>query len=498
MRDSLHSVDRGAVSFPSPFIGPRTWTLLTGCAVVSTGYALGAAWLGRGLLGVPLGLWLVGGATLVAHRLSGKKTWTAADVWIGPSAMTHTPEAVNGASGVSVARLPGEVIEVAGAATRGVTAAWKAVTQVHRELTSAADRISGQSERVRILLDLPDEEARAIEQAALRATVSGVDVRFVREVGECECDAVVRRDKVAYGDGYELRVEIAESPDRPAAWKDWGEALPMGYAGVFTPRVDFSGVTLTDLNLDEADQALAAVRLILAGALLGRTAVRVSGGNRLTGRTPIASGSPSGGPAERALLELASSIEAFAGTRESSAPVAPPRFVRSAARGVGAWLTTYGGVGGELPACARGRLASACDALLPGEAESELRLAAVQISEMHDADGTGSLLRAARTLRRRTGPCASDPLAFIMAEAELGEPTGLTLGRIAAGVAMLWGTSPGETLAYVREDLIEDLQHAGWLADREQDLHLLRQVMSELDASLGHTPAKERGRRNAA
>ena len=62
----------------------------------------------------------------------------------------------------------------------------------------------------------------------------------------------------------------------------------------------------------------------------------------------------------------------------------------------------------------------------------------------------------------------------------MGTASSMVLGRVAAGFCLLAAQHDYERLEFLRDDLLEELDHAGWLLGRDQDTALLRGVFEEL------------------
>ena len=136
-----------------------------------------------------------------------------------------------------------------------------------------------------------------------------------------------------------------------------------------------------------------------------------------------------------------------------------------------------------LPAERREHIAQLASEGLEQEPTQVLRLAAAQFAAGDDNAGLRSLLWARRCLRSSGAQCAVDPLAFIQSEIEHGRAGGLSIGRVAAGLALLWGTGELGRGNYLRDDIADDLRHSNWLAGRDQDIALIDHVMNELDSA---------------
>jgi hypothetical protein len=123
----------------------------------------------------------------------------------------------------------------------------------------------------------------------------------------------------------------------------------------------------------------------------------------------------------------------------------------------------------------------ACSAYLGDEPESHLRLAAARIGAFEDDEAMVSLGRAFQMMRVSGEQPLSDPLAFVLAEMEVGSSNSMALGRVAAGLAIAWATTPAASLDYLRDDLIDDLRYSARLLGRDQDHAFLKRVMGEMD-----------------
>jgi hypothetical protein len=107
----------------------------------------------------------------------------------------------------------------------------------------------------------------------------------------------------------------------------------------------------------------------------------------------------------------------------------------------------------------------------------------VQIATGQAEAGIRSLLWARRRLAANAVDCAVDPLPFVQSEIAMACNNDLSLGRVAAGLTLLFATSPVANHPYLREDLADDLNHAGWLSGRSSDRELLMRVMRELETA---------------
>lgn len=467
--------------------------------VVLTAYAMGWDWLQRSFLYIPLGVWAVALAGLAAqyHRQQlAARTVQQPDV---PERRRFSLDSGIPAKFIRP-RLPSSntvsgVLELVGVPSDSVQYA-------KRKIESIGSRVATHGRAVRIGVDLAESDARVLMDAGRRedgvgaATViewvrvpGGLVTDVERDLVASNLDVLIRRER--RGD---INLFVREDADHPAAWQDWGLPMPLGYPAVFPQRVDPARVALTGCDLSDDLHCRMATQMILACAMMSRLPGRVGAGvagsgvhatkaritGLVTGRHPMPELSEPDGPLCRLMQRLSMTVEAFAADRPESTPL----FAAAAARVVGAWLTR------ENPGLAaeqRARVVAAAADLTSQEAEGQLRLAAANFAAGHEDEALNALKTAAAALRRTGRRCDADPLAFVMSEIELGQPDALTLGRVAAGLGLLWATSPEQNLAYLREDLLDDLSHAGWLAKRPGDVELLQRVVRMLDGGAGQT-----------
>jgi hypothetical protein len=291
-------------------------------------------------------------------------------------------------------------------------------------------------------------------------------------------DAIVRRDTgtlTGKGTG-SVFVVVPEQETRPASWFDWSILPPLGFASVFPARLDCAQIELAGCNLGDPDQARLASSMMVAAAALSRSSTRI-GKPGWFSRQPIGEASNCGGAIQAAFTGMARAFDSTASKFTSSER---PAFVQTAARVVAAWASTAeSGLGAEQ----RERLVAAACEGMENEAQQVLRLGAVQIATGQAEAGIRSLLWARRRLAANAVDCAVDPLPFVQSEIAMACNNDLSLGRVAAGLTLLFATSPVANHPYLREDLADDLNHAGWLSGRSSDRELLMRVMRELETA---------------
>lgn len=474
---------RSAASALMALAGPRTAALVGSCVLVTTAYTLGLDWLGTRFIGLPTGLWLVGLVMLLAQYRHQNGGFNLGGL-PAEDAYRPLPRLNFGrvASALPDSRALGGVLELVGVPA-------EAIGQARKRIGAIGSRVTASPTTLRIGVDLADGDARELIAYGLHEGNLGVPVEWVKArsglVTDVEADmaaggldVLIRRER--RGD---VDVFVAEHPDRPAAWPEWGTPMPLSYAAVFPPRVDPSRVALAGCDFSRESHARLAARMVLACAMLARVPGRAGGPRTGLGRMiPTRAAMPElvrpDGPLGQVMRRTLVACEQIAAEAGPAGPLPP--MARSAARAAGAYLTGIETAAGEPNRTDAVALAAR---LTPDELESQLRLAAAMFAEGR-ADEARSVLATACTQLRRLGrTCESDPLAFIMSEVELGSAGRMTLGRIAAGIGLLWATAPGETLDYVREDLLDDLAHAGWLRERPADVELLKGVITALEAT---------------
>jgi hypothetical protein len=484
MGDIAHSRDRSIPSALFTLIGPRTATLVGACVAVLTAHTLGVEWLTHHFVGMPMGVWIVALVMLVAQYRHQRGA--AAGLPAEEGARRLELNKLNLAtinlsamrSALPSANTVGGMLELVGVPA-------DSLGHAKRTLNNFGAKVAPQASTLRIGVDLADADARELIAYGLREENLGVQVEWCK--GRSGLVADVERDMAAQGLDVLIRRErrgdinvfVAEQPDHPAAWQEWGTSMPIGYAGLFPPRIDPARVVLSGCDLQQASHAELAARMTIACAMLarvpGRAGVGRSSLGRMLGARPgMATLVSEDGPLSCIMRRVAHGLENFAGLM----PASVPGFVKSAARASAAFLTTTE----SHSALETTRESVALSArLCAEEPESLLRLAAAEFAAGHGDDARRTLVRGATVLRAADRRCDADPLPFIMSEVEVGTPGRMALGRIAAGIGLLWATAPHESVDYLREDLLDDLSHAGWLRDRPSDVDLLKSVIATLE-----------------
>lgn len=452
------------------------------CAMTATAHALGANWLASPVAGLPAGVWLIGmglgsphairAAAAMARRREQAKRSAVKPAWIETG--QHWPAA-------GPARAIAETVTTA--LSRATDAAAERGMPGLSHLAAIHDRLVWPARPVRVALLMDESSA-----AAITAAPGVIECEFVRreadEAGEAKrlrgFDAVVR------GGPGGLELMTPEIAGHEASWYDWSDERPLAYAGVFPMRMDCARLSLAGLSMRSDRDAALARALIETAAILSRSEHRLTLSDRLLGRRPLGDARPDGAaetrgvlsrdPAEACLKDLVLRVLSFDLT------TSPTRAQRAAARLVSAWLSTRAlGPEFEADVAARRRGIEAAAQIAGDEPEVMLRLAAVRFAAMDDDAGYDALWRADRMLRDRQTLPGIDQFLFLQAELDMGPYGPMTLGRAAAGICLLCATTPVDRIAYVRDDLIDDMRYSGWLVGRDQDRAMLLEVFRRLE-----------------
>lgn len=463
--------------------GPRTAAVVGGCALVFTAYALGARWLGEQALMLPVGVWVVGAVWLVAHA-----------VVRGAFSSRGVVRSVEHCASAAARELAGtSFVPASGTAHANplIRNSARVLKRTGRAVERMGRRARAGKGEITIGLDMPAAEAAQVILAAGEPTLAGAAVRFERaEPGlvkngpddAAEFDALLRR-----GQDNRLYLFVHAREGAPSAWADWSQPADAGFASVFPLRLDTAKAKLGDVDLMRDDLSGLTARLVITAAALGRIPARAGTSRGFASRRSLANFSGATSAAIAALADALLAVRPEGAERASG-------LCRSAARVVSA---NVAGAQSQLAAADRLHLATAAGAFLDNEVESLLRLGALRIASGQAEPGLAALTEAAEQLRRGGVVCKTDPMPFVLAEAELAAQSGddrLSLGRLCAGVALLCGTASPRALEYIRDDLTDDLDRAGWTAARPGDAALLRMLLAQLGAASSPQAGAEQSR----
>ena len=498
--------------------------VLASCGIVVTGATLGMKVFQELVLGIPLGLWLVVASGLMAllrsHKVSQSVSQESTQTPREPtqhsdqtvrtvereeSALITTPHSAwspPAKAPVPVeAPSPGEPQKLprrrkstrrlgtqthgwfdslldttaggAAAVTNRLSPAWLG-GPTGGSISDWLDQRSGGHRSLRVGVRLDDESAARVVGDLATPDVAWLAVNDIGR-GERVCCERSLDALVATDENGNLTIFTPERPGHEAGWYDLGVQRPVSYFSVFPMRLDCARITLAGeaTSLGEwPETRLRAMRgLVRTAARLSRHPARLSGRDRLAGRRSTLL--PLGGqtdPANASIMDLAVELNQH--------PQEPGAVERAASRLVSAWLSTHADILSEPERCAL----SECAATIAGdEAEVVLRTAAVRLTMLDENLGIDAILRADRMLRARGGIGGLELLTLIEAELEHGTYGDMTVGRAAAGICMACARTPSDRIAYIREDLFEDMRYAGWLVGRDPERRILIEVCRQLE-----------------
>lgn len=463
---------------------PGPQFLMGSCAVAITAAYLGATWLRTPVGGIPAGLWAVAVAHAAgyASSLRAYKRARNAPVVLGRSPGSF-PEAVGGWAaldvGAGVGRVGAALFEAGRSTSKVLGVAEERVRGLEDSVSARLDHARSRPAPLKIGVDAGPELARAILAAD---TADAFPVQWVAVPPGRDDQAELRRlnlDALIRQPGYApARIVARENPGRDAGWYDWTTQRPLSFASLFPVRIDPAQITIDDVEESDPTEVKLLVALLRAAAVLSRTPSRLSLPDRLRGRRPLAASAapaiqPALPPYDRCILDLADLLAA-----SMDAPATPAR--KAAARAVSAWLAT---TDSWVDIAVRRRGAEAALAVVPDEPEVLLRAAAVRMAVGDDRSAMHLLMKAEGYLRSPERAQVTDHLAFLQAELEMGLPSPMTLGRVAAAICLVCATSPAEHLAYIRGDVMDDVRYSAWLVGRDQDRAVLDEVFRSLEAA---------------
>ncbi len=282
-----------------------------------------------------------------------------------------------------------------------------------------------------------------------------------------------------------------------AAMPDWSFDRAVNLGTLFPHSVD---PAIAELTSSSACAHRAAIELIVA---LSRSPRRLGLGDRLAGRRPM--------PRADRMRALRPIDQARADTPAQLATAVIDAIERAdnasgskpLLRAMSAWAASepdrqpsgarVGNGAGGFDAHARLELLERIANLNPSCASTHLRLASARLASRNDRSGLDALAQAYDLMRahqgsHQAGQDTSIHAAFLEDALMLSPDDPSSVGRVAAGIALLMATTPHDQLDYLRDDLLDEARYADWLIGRDPDTTLLDQVFRRLACS---TPASE-------
>ncbi len=480
-----------SVSAQGGSLAPAAVVLLSTTGLVLTAYLLGGQWLGVGLLGLPVGIWLIAGVFAAWRRGWLRLLDTAMPFAARRPRLELSP--------VTVRRFAPVLrfwVGVSSPIKRFFRALWKV------ESVSMDSLVDGIGADLDARPELADPIHIAVvasrsQAEALRDHQAAVPVRWVllEEIDERDrraFDLVFLADPEQGG-----LATLPEHEHHPATWYDWATPRPLSFASVFPHQNDPAQFSVGVLpTVEDPDPLVGA--LLVAAAVSGRSRSRLTAMDRLRGRIPLDGAEAPGtiDPGAFRARAMRRVSELLGACEPSQATV----LERAAAGVLSAWLVTPSA---RIEMSERRAMMEQACLFLPERPEAWLRLGAVRIADLDDAGGIEALLRGDPFVRATRDQLVLDQAEFVQSELEHGDGASMTLGRVAAGFCLLAAQHDYERLDFLKADLIEELDHAGWLVGRDQDTAVLRGVFEELHRirraeSRGLPEVAAKGRENRA
>ncbi len=278
---------------------------------------------------------------------------------------------------------------------------------------------------------------------------------------------------VSRSDDSDILVSTPEAPGRDAAWHNPAAARPITFSTLFPGRVDFAVAAFPHDRVGHEPQLLRT--FLEAAAALSRHRSRLTLADRFAGRLPLIHAElatrvpPARDPFQNVQRMLA--VELGAALERQDGPATPLRL--AAARLVSAYLA---GSDDEFPDSLRHALLERCVGAAGDEPEVLLRAAAGRVAAYADDRAIEAIVRAERALRDHPLAARGDQIPFLQAEFQTGRGTPISLGRVAAGVALICAAMDTTRAAFFRDDLLDEARFSHWLIPREQDRRFIINV----------------------
>ena len=441
---------------PSPALADRThgtivWflTAIAASALVATLSLLGVGSLATPIAGAPLGLWVIMGVAGLSWLALCMPTLARTST----SRVEYSPTDL----ALAVAGRGAALIERGSADPNAEPGSLALSLQAKLDASPSATlglRVGLRSDLINLAPigeDIPNFHSVRIEQGVEDSLRSR---RLDALVFEADCRSLV--------------IRTPEHPGLEASWYDWGVDRPVSYFSLFPLRLDCNRVSMHQVAEHElSDETTRTIRLLsLAAGACSRHPSRLRFSDRLLGRTSALAGeSPLWhGP----MLELCR----WLAQTTSRGPAE-----RAAARVCSAFLATQCD---ELTDDERCSLAEGTARIAGDEPEVMLRLGAIRLSVFDESLGFDAILRADRMLRDRAIIGGLEHLPILQAELEHGTFADMTLGRVAAGIVLASNAVPADRIAFLKDDLLDEMKRSGWLVGRDKEHAMLIDLFRRL------------------
>lgn len=465
---TLHRPFRSGPALADSLLSPTAVVLCVTAVVIATAYFLGATWLGKSLLGLPLGLWVI-----AAVYAAWRRGWLELLETSVPSISRRRWISISPVTQRRLAPLTRMCVATRAVLSDLAVAAWnlepRTTADLRASMLRALDSKPELAAPLRVAVIAPPEVGQALTDHETAVPVSWRNFATRDAVGSRKFDLTFQHDGFQGG-----TATLPETNGQNATWYDWSIPRPLSFASVFPHHVDPAQLSIALLPTIESEDPLVST-LLVAAAAQARFPGRLTLIDRLAGRIPLdGEENPNiidpGAFRVRAMRRIA---QALADRSPDDATV----IERTAASVVSAWLVTPGA---RVPMAERRALLEQVSPFQRTRAETWLRLAAVRFANYDDDAAIQALLQADPIVRASTDQLVLDQSAFVLSEINHGGSGPLSLGRIASGICLLAAQHPYESLDYLGDDLIEDLRYSGWLVGRDQDAVVLHRVIKEL------------------
>lgn len=284
----------------------------------------------------------------------------------------------------------------------------------------------------------------------------------------------------------DMQITMRENSGKDAAWFDWAYERPLNFASVFPTRLDCSRVTLTTGEVGY-QPLLGIMRLLIdVACVTSRHPARITTRDRIDGRTlswAMFSETRLTGKTDPLALIMRPLADQLALLDDTARQTGTAKV---AARVLAAWAC----MADEQDAMLRRACAELALTILPDEVETQLRVAAVRLADSDDEAGLELLEQAATTLQHRELVAASDQVQFVLSELYTEPGCPLAIGRAAAGVVLVGARVPKEQLPYFRDDILDEVDHAGSLVGFDQHRAVVLEAFHMLEIVKGLRPTK--------
>lgn len=285
---------------------------------------------------------------------------------------------------------------------------------------------------------------------------------------------------------HDLQITLPERAGRDAAWFDWAYERPLCFSSVFPVRLDCSRVTLATGEVGYQPLLKLARLLLDFACVTARHPMRTTTRDRIDGRTfswAMVNEHKLGGKGDPLAHIARPMVDQLRLLDETASQTGTAKV---AARVLGAWAS----MADDADATLRRDCAETSLDVLGSDIETLLRTSSVRLADSDDEAALALLEEAATQLQSRELVSPTDQVNFVLSElyTEPGSP--LAVGRAAAGVVMIGARVPKEQLPYFRDDILDEVEHAGSLVGLDQHKAMVLEAFRMLESIRGLRPTK--------